>query len=110
MTYRRTILVAMALSLGSSGVATGAEITMICKNPRREHLLTYDSTSKILLDQAEGANAAYRVVALRTVGGGPQVKGRAVTKGFPDMTASFGRPKRLIVSMDGKVIQTESCR
>lgn len=93
-----------------SSAASAAEISMVCKNPRREHQVTYDDTSKIVLDQAAGANAAYRVTSVKEVGGGPQVTAKTVTKGMPDIRASFGRPKGIAYSNSGRVFQTEPCR
>lgn len=105
---KRAVLALVAVIVASGVEAT--QTTIVCRNPRREHFVTYDPASKVIVDQAEGASAAYRVTRTIKVTNGTRVIAKAVTRGQPDLTMTFGIPSTVTYSMNGRPFQSESCR
>ncbi len=87
----------------------GAEtITMICKNPRREYLVVFDSFAKSLVTKAEEGDTPYRVDKVRQVGRGYIVEG-VTAPGGPSFHALIDNQKLIQLFVSNKLIQTDYC-
>jgi hypothetical protein len=99
-----TKIATLSLGLLATSSALSAPLTMVCENPRRSYVVTFDERRRTLVTTAEEGPTAYRVTSVV----GRKVSGLS-TKGGPAFTAYFSEPKG-IVFRDGKFVQTDPCR
>lgn len=105
-----TILLAPVLISGIliSGSALAAQTQMICKNPRRSYLVTFDDVTKTLRVGAAGPDTFYQVKRVENGANGQVVHGKTV-KGGPNFVAHLGGKKRMELVDSGQIVQTDPC-
>jgi hypothetical protein len=97
-------LIIAGLIAGISTPALAAPFSMVCENPRRSYVVTFDARQHTLVTTAEDGPTVYRVTSVA----GHTVSGLTV-KGGPSFTAYFSEPMG-IVFKNGKFLQTDPCR
>jgi hypothetical protein len=105
----RPIFLIVGLSALIAQEAHAETITMICKNPRREYLVVFDSFAKSLVMKAEEEDTPYRVDKIRRVGRGYVVNG-VTTPGGPSFHALIDNQKLIQFFVSNKLLQTDYCR
>lgn len=105
---KKLVLVAGICVFGAQ--EAGAEtITMICKNPRREYVVVFDSFARSFIAKAAEGDTPYRVEKVRQVGRGYVVDG-VTTPAGPAFRAVIDRQKQIQFFVSGKLLQTDHCR
>lgn len=104
----KTILFLLVLVF-ISGPVLAAQSKMICKNPGRSYLATFDETANTFRVQAAGADNFYQIERVENTGNGLIVRGKTI-KGGPDFVAHLGEKKSIEFIDDGQVIQTDLCK
>ncbi len=104
----KTIAVLLAFGL-FAGPVLAAQTKMICKNPRREYLATFDETTNTFKVEAAGADSFYIIERIEDDGNGLVLRGKTIKDG-PDFVAYLGAKKRIELIDGGQVIQTDPCK
>jgi len=104
----RRIFLAIALAVPLTSMACAETINMICKNPRREYAVVFDSFAKSLVARAEDGDTPYRVDKVRQTGRGYVVDGVAAPGG-PSFHAVIDNQKQIQFFVSKKLLQTDYC-
>ncbi len=104
----RSMLLAASLCV-AVGSASAADLTMVCKNSRREYQVVYDAFARSLIAKAEEGDTPYRVDDVKTGGGSTMISG-ATTADGPRFKAQIGKTKSITFFEGGKVLQVDRCR
>lgn len=104
----KTIPILLAFVL-ISGLAFAAQTEMICKNPGKRYLATFDEAAKTFQVSSAGPGTFYQVKRIENDGSGLVVRGKTVKDG-PEFAAYLGVKKRIEFIIDGEVIQTDPCK
>ncbi len=100
----------VAVSLGgAAGLVPTGQQQMICKNPRRGYSVRFDATARTFVADAGGEETPYKVDAIEENDAGYVVRGKTVPGG-PDFVAYMGKNKRIELSVNGKIIQSDRCK
>ncbi|MHA1164297.1 MAG: hypothetical protein ACTSP0_01790 [Alphaproteobacteria bacterium] len=105
---KKTMPVLLAFGM-ISGPALAAQTKMICKNPGRSYLATFDEAANSFKVGSAGPDAFYQVERVEYDGNGMVVRGKTIKDG-PDFAAYLGAKKRIEFIIDGEVIQTDPCK
>jgi hypothetical protein len=99
-------LLAVGATILAASPALAAE-SMICKNPRREYLVTFDG-SKLIVNKDDPDPTRYRIASIARRG--KVVSGKTTgSKHDPNYEADFSR-RRMKFFVGGKLYQTDECR
>lgn len=93
----------------SASSVCAEEITVICKNSRREYTVKIDTFSKSFVTVTEEGETAYRVDKLKQVGRAYVIDGVAAPGG-PSFHALIDNQKLIQFLSANKVFQTDYCR
>ncbi|HEY1979297.1 MAG TPA: hypothetical protein VGH13_04360 [Xanthobacteraceae bacterium] len=104
----RAAMLAVPLILVAA-LAEASEVTMICKNPRREYLVRFDETARTLNATSDGDASAYQVLTVEKSAKRLWVSGLTVNDG-PTYRASFRPKMRMEYFAANKLIETDACR
>ena len=90
--------------------AAGAQtVEMLCKNPRREYLVTFDKGDRRFFNKADGDAVEYSVLSVEDTPRKLIVVGLTVNNG-PTFRATFKPTKKLEYFENNELMQTDSCR
>ena len=104
----KTILILLAFIL-ISGPVYAAQTEMICKNPGRSYVATFDEATNIFRVGSAGPDTFYQIERVENDGNGQVVRGKTVKDG-PDFVAYLGKKRRIEFIDGGQVIQTDPCK
>lgn len=103
-------VIAVASALLLTPPAAAATLTMICENPRQEHLVVFDNKARTMIINPDGPQRTrYVVLAVEGPAARPTVTGLTVNDG-PTFRAHFGRSKRIELFAGNQPFQTDRCR
>lgn len=95
---------ALAISV-SSGAASAETISLVCENPRREYLVSYDPA----LNTVHADDTLYRVLAVEETPDRLVVVGLTVKDG-PTFRLHIRPYKKMELLAGSQLIQTDGCR
>ena len=104
----KTIGILLAFVL-IAGPVLAAPTQMICKNPRRSYLVTFDAAANTFRLGSAGPDTFYQVERVEEGENGQVVRGKTVKDG-PDFVAYLGEKKRIDFIDGEQVIQTDPCK
>lgn len=95
----------IAVAFAFPAPAKAAKLKMICENPRREYVLTFDEAANtVFADETR-----YRVLAVERTKSWLLVTGLTVNDG-PTFRAHFRPYKKIEFFSDNQLTQTDGCR
>lgn len=101
---RNSLFAALAISV-TADMASAGTITLICENPRREYLVSYDPS----LSTVHADDTPYRVLAVEETPDRLVVVGLTVKDG-PTFRLHILPNKKMELFAGSQLIQTDGCR